>query len=489
MPIGFSSRAARLALLALLLLGLLPFAALCAYNEPYSDDFINAWRTLAHGPMSVQRELYQQWTGRFFSTFLITALNPLTWGWLRGVRWAAAGIELALAAGLYAAIRQVWPGRLRRGSAAVASLTALLLYVQLLPDVYSAFYWFTAAAVYTLGLVCFTLVLVASAAGLRQPQGRRRGWAVVAGVAAVATAGTNEVQLLLLLATLAALLWVSWLRGAPATRRWWLMLLGVTLVAGAVAVAAPGNFVRLVDKGSGLEPLPHKLLMALPRTGRGLLTLLIQPRLLAALVLVYWWLQPLARRWGNPFGQRVPLRQSLPCLVAGLGLAQLVSYVGLGGSLDRLANVLIYALLLGWGAALLAAAPVHPPLPAPPTPRWRRALPWAGLLVLCATGPTARAWQEWCYSAGPYSRQMAQRYALIEAARRAGTRRLVVPPIMHVRPYHVLLSGQDLAAWPGYYANAETAVYFGLSELVVDEPLLPQAHHDFGGSWRAPAER
>ncbi|RAK68020.1 hypothetical protein DLM85_08230 [Hymenobacter edaphi] len=476
----------------MLLLGLLPFVALCAYAEPYSDDFLNAWRTWTYGPAGVQRELYQQWTGRFFSTVLITVANPLTWGWQAGVRWAAAGLLLALAAVQYAGVRQLWPDHRRRTPAAVASLAALLLYLQLMPDVYSAFYWYTAAAVYTVGQLGFLLVLLTSLAGLRQPPGQRRGWAVAAGAAAVATAGANEVQLLLLLATLAGLLVLSGRRAAPATRRWWAGLLVITLLAGVVAVAAPGNFTRLVDKGSGLEPLPHKLLMALPRTGRGVLLLLAQPRLLAGLGLVYLLLAPLVRGRGNPFGHRIPLRQSLPLLLAGLGLAQLVSFIGLGGSLARIDNVLIYALLLGWSAALLAAAEQQPAtssqLPAP-GPGWRRRLAWAGLLVLCATGPTARAWQEWLYSARPYARQMQQRYALLEAARRAGRRQLTVPPIVHVRPYHVLLTGQDLAVWPGYFANAETAVYFGLTELVADERLLPQAHHDFGGQWRAPAER
>jgi hypothetical protein len=78
-----------------LVLALAPFLLLTAFNQPFFDDFRNAYWTRAHGFWGVQGWLYHTWTGRFTSTVFMTVLNPVTYGWLGGVKVAAAVLFVA----------------------------------------------------------------------------------------------------------------------------------------------------------------------------------------------------------------------------------------------------------------------------------------------------------------------------------------------------------------------------------------------------------
>ena len=79
-----------------LLLALAPFLGLTAFTQPFFDDFRNAYWAREHGIWGVQSWLFQTWTGRFTSTFFMAALNPVTYGWLNGVKVVAAGFFVAL---------------------------------------------------------------------------------------------------------------------------------------------------------------------------------------------------------------------------------------------------------------------------------------------------------------------------------------------------------------------------------------------------------
>lgn len=78
-----------------LLLELAPFVLLMAFNQPFFDDFRLAQWTQTYGFWGMQKWYYLYQTGRFASTVFMTALNPLTYGWLAGVK-VAVFIEFIL---------------------------------------------------------------------------------------------------------------------------------------------------------------------------------------------------------------------------------------------------------------------------------------------------------------------------------------------------------------------------------------------------------
>ena len=79
-----------------IVLALAPFLLLTAFNQPFFDDFRNGYWMREHGTWGVQLWLFRTWTGRFTTTFIMTVLNPVAYGWLGGVKVAAATLLLGL---------------------------------------------------------------------------------------------------------------------------------------------------------------------------------------------------------------------------------------------------------------------------------------------------------------------------------------------------------------------------------------------------------
>ena len=96
-----------------LVLALAPFLLLCAFDQPFFDDFRNGTWMREHGTWGVQLWLFRTWTGRFTTTFIMTVLNPVAYGWLDGVKLVTAGLfvaQWASLAHLLRALRRLPPG-------------------------------------------------------------------------------------------------------------------------------------------------------------------------------------------------------------------------------------------------------------------------------------------------------------------------------------------------------------------------------------------
>ena len=70
----------------LLLTALLPFGLLSFFNHPFMDDYYNAANARRLGLWAAQQDLYLQWSGRYFSSLLVTAANPMHRDWYNGLR-------------------------------------------------------------------------------------------------------------------------------------------------------------------------------------------------------------------------------------------------------------------------------------------------------------------------------------------------------------------------------------------------------------------
>ena len=421
----------------LVLLAGLPFLLLTAFNQPFFDDFRNAYWVREHGLLGVQVAHYLTWTGRYGSTFVLTVLNPVTYDWLAGVKVVAAasllGLWLSLA-GLLRTLARVAAGqRVRRGAVRWAALGLLALFGNATPAPFSFLYWFAGLVVYQLPLIALlNFSTLALQAGWGGAAGRRgRAWA--AGACLLVAVGSNEltlVQAAVVLAMLAATL--------PPARRSLLFGWGaVAALAAVVALAAPGNWGRV----TAMDPhLPHRWLLLGPRIVSSALHFLIDPLIGSSLLL--------ALLAGAGAGQRgraaagVPLalsrRQWWGVLLAvgalnGSGFVLFRLLIGtspLPRALNELVLVaVVSAALLGWlaGQRLVMSA------------RQQAVFQFVlvvGLLAFLALGNVVPAWQELLTSAPAYDRQLRTRYALLRAAHRAG--RPATLPLLRLRHARVL---------------------------------------------------
>jgi hypothetical protein len=155
--------------------------------------------------------------------------------------------------GLWLALRCVTSQRLTKAESLWLAAGLTLTYVCLVPDKYATLYSYTDWAVYQLPAVVLLLVPVAIDQMQRATaRYQRRFWGVGAVLGTVWAAGSNEMTIALLGWLLLVGLGVSLYRNQRYCARIWLGLLLVLLMAGSIAVGAPGNYERM--KTYGPEP-------------------------------------------------------------------------------------------------------------------------------------------------------------------------------------------------------------------------------------------
>jgi len=462
-------------------LGLLPWVALAWFNQPFWDDFGHATQARQYGVWGAQHYLYAHWTGRYFSSLLLTAANPLTYGWPAGLRLvplaALGGLGLVLAGALRALGGPAVGGR--RALAGSAALLLALLYT--LPSPYSAVYWFASAAIYQVGTALLVLLPLAGWRAQRAAgRGARSGWYGLAALCAAALAGTNELTLLLAGWLLACLAGLGYRRAGWAGARPWLGLLAVVAAGGSVLLAAPGNAVRLAQDAPAVPPA---LWQVVARAGAQTLLFLTEPRQLTALLVLPVLLAPLAyRARRHPAAPHLPLGWGLAVVGGGLELSMLVlSWVAWGYPATRILNLLWAWTLLGGLLAGWLALPAGPATRQPQRLRALRPLLLAYAALLLLGGPSRAAWRELLENAPAWRRQQLARQATLAAAAPAGHRQMRLAPVRGIRPQGILILGETLDSAARARPNQAAAAYYGLDSVrLASPPGLPvsdvQAH-------------
>ncbi|UOQ99274.1 hypothetical protein MUN81_07185 [Hymenobacter sp. 5317J-9] len=420
-----------------LVLALAPFVALMAFNHPFFDDFRTAYWTHEHGAWGMQRWFYLTWSGRFTSTFFMTVLNPVTYGWLEGVRPAVFlifGLQWASIAFL---LRTVFHTVLRAsftwGTAHWTTALLLAVFCNATAAPFSFLYWFCGVVVYQLtllSLLTFAALALRAGWGPAPAQWRSAGWACVPLVLAVAG---NELTMLQAVPVLALL---GYALPRAARPKWWLWL-AVAGATAAAAVLAPGNWLRVAATAPPTDPLhAYRWLVLGPRTAYTMALFLLQPlnalSLLAAVAAGLW----LGLRSGaSALSQRVaawPRRHWWALLLAFGALhtagVLLFRLVLVGPPLHRARNEMLLLLLVT--ALALAWLVAQHPAVAQRARRLRRYAPALGLLAgLFVVGNVPVAWRELATAAAPFDAQMQTRYTLLRQAARAGQPTVTLPPL------------------------------------------------------------
>lgn len=453
----------------LLLLELAPFWALSWFTQPFYDDYMEAVRVREHGLLGAQVDLYQQMTGRFTTSWLLTAANPLTYNWVGGIKLAPAiGLGL-LTALLYWGLRllaQALPRQWALGGA----LAALLLYLCVMADPYEGIYWFTGGVVYQTGNLALGVVLLASAQSRRSAhQGR---WWGVAALATVAAASSNEIALSQLFLGLLLLTGASLLdKNAPIRSRWWLSLGALGAVVAAISLGAPGNIHRM----SALAPSTRfQLWFSIWHTLLAVVELITRPGVLLALATILAGSAAMVRsnylRNSLQRGQVHPAAAGLLwLLLLGSGIFPFWWLWG-GTAPVRAENAIIFG-ALGSLPLLVQGSANWYVARGGPRPAWAGQGLVAAAAVLLLLGLRTRpyaAWQQLLGNARPYEQQMAARAARLTQAQRQPTGLVRLPPVRLPKPRAIFMHSADLDTLPQTELNRVTAAYFDVGAIVLD---------------------
>ncbi|MBF9142190.1 hypothetical protein [Hymenobacter properus] len=475
-----------------LLLALAPFLLLTAFNQPFFDDFRDAYWTRQHGMLGVQSWLYLTWTGRYTSTVFMTWLNPVTYGWLSGVKPITAALFVAQWLSIAHLVRALFHTALRVACSWAAAFwgAALLLalFCNAAPAPFSFLYWFCGAVAYQLpliGLLNFTALALRVGWGQPAYPWRTAAWACAWLVLALVG---NELTLVQALPVLAVL---GYLLPASARPKLWLWL-AVGGAAALAAVVAPGNWARVVAMAPPSDPLhAYRWLVLGPRAAYSLALFLIKPQILLSLLAAAGTGAWLGHQHLPTGGRLISVSRRLWWgLLAAFGALQfagfvLFRYIIVGPPLMRAQNEILLVMLiatafLAWLVAQQAAIPVMGRfrwLPA----GWVPALLLTGLFL---TGHVPEAWRELLTAAPSFDAQMQARYAVLRAAHRRGQPSVTLPPLR--LPYgRVLIPLSqfshdiefDIDLTPGCEGNINGVMerYFEVPDVCCDPHAAPIA--------------
>lgn len=461
-----------------LAMALLPFFALSLSNFPFWDDYWMADLARRVGVWQAQHIHYMTWGGRYSLVFILTVLNPLTYGWVAGFRLVPllmlGGTLLAAQAGLHELTARQLSGRASLCWAAVA----LLLHLALMPSIYPSFYWFVGSTVYQLPIILMLVVLTAALRALRaQRLGARSAWYAVALLGTACVVGLQELAVLLMGWTLLLLLLVSLQTGRRQAAGCWGGLLLCAVIGGVVSILAPGNFIR-AESGSALAHHMH-VGQILASATEHLLSFFAQPNQILMLLLTPVLFGRLLLRMSarRPLGFQLPFYVGVLFLVGGVAICHLFfAIISVEDLPHRTANFVWAWLFFGWILVLWAAIPLRAPH------ELRHALatihkPVIALVVLLLmTGIQRRAWVEWVRNAPLWRAQHTQRFEQMRAAARLGQRVAVVDGFSGFTPRHVAIIGEPLVSQEHSASernnNHITAKWFGLDSVVVRAPTM-----------------
>ena len=419
-----------------LLLALAPFLLLTAFNQPFFDDFRNGYWMREHGTWGVQLWLFQTWTGRFITTFIMTVLNPVAYGWLGGVKVVAATAFVAQWASLAYFLRTLLHTALKAAcswsQAFWATGLLLVLFCNAAPVPFSFLYWFCGIVAYQLpliGLLTFTALALRAGWGPVRARWRNAGLACFPLVLALTGNELTLVQAMPLLALLGFAL--------PTTARPKLTLwLIIGAVAVGIAATAPGNWVRVATMAPPSDPYyNYRWLVLVPRAVYSMVLFLLKPMVslstLAAATIGLW----VGNQTRAPNHSPLARSQWMAVLLAFSSLNfigfLLFRYLIVGAPLMRAQNEILLVLLLSTGALGWLAGQQLTDAASSKATRLRQLqlLPLLVLGGLFGAGHVPEAWRELVTSAAPFDAQMQARFAALRAAQRAGTPQLTLPPL------------------------------------------------------------
>ena len=240
-PRGRTRHESHAVALTALLLAIIPFVLLSLFNHPHNDDYVYAARAQALGFLRANVWWYNFWSGRYTTTAILS-INPLVFGSFLLYRFVAATIIGLLFCSLFLFIREVAPQALGTRARLILALTFLALYLYQMPAIAEGIYWMAGSVNYQLGCILL-LGLTALLVHLeRQPRPRtcQRALAIVL---AVATAGTNELAMLLLVELSVVMLSVDLMENRRLDA-WKVLVVLVSVLASAAVVLAPGTQAR-----------------------------------------------------------------------------------------------------------------------------------------------------------------------------------------------------------------------------------------------------
>lgn len=234
---------------------IIPFVFISYFNNPSSDDYCFATQVKELGYWAAQKATYNGWTGRYFSTAILS-LNIVEEKNIIWYKIFPVLLIFSMLISVFFFVREVFKSK-SVGFNLEITLLIFLLYLTQMPIISEGLYWWAGAITYQLANI-FTFVLLRSIIIVLR---KKSVWNVIFGsLVGFFIAGLNETSMFLLNVLLILILISNYYTKKKLNIQVFIIFT-VLLISSIIVVIAPGNNVR-----GGFFPNQHKFFFSLVLT-------------------------------------------------------------------------------------------------------------------------------------------------------------------------------------------------------------------------------
>lgn len=220
------------------ILTILPFIILSFFNHPTSDDFYFFNKSRDLGFWNAQVSWYNEWTGRYFSTAVLSLYPLLTKSFFL-YKIIPVVLLLSLLGSIYY-LSSILFSNLKKGNFIVLTLCLVTLYLLQMPLVSQGFYWLAGSISYQLGnilsilLFCFIIQLIKT---------NKRIYMILSILFTVFVVGSNETGMILIDFLLGIIFFYNLYQNKKINYSLLIVLIFAAIFS-MIVFKSPGNVVR-----------------------------------------------------------------------------------------------------------------------------------------------------------------------------------------------------------------------------------------------------
>jgi len=332
-----------------LFLTIIPFIILSFYVHPCWDDFEYSEIAYRNGFFHSQYIWYETWSGRYFSTAVLSSINPLLFRSIPGYKIITTIFILLFIVSVYYLVSEIASENINIKKKLICTLSFCYLFVYGLPASDLALFWLASTVIYQFANI---MMIVLTALFIRfiknRNEGVSKGLMISICLLIFAIEGSNEVSML----TTTIFFAVVFTGNLILTRKFdkYLFIFAVAAVISFLLVyLAPGNDYRLTT-----SPDSHQLFFSLKNSAIDLIKFIIYriynlPLLIFTVLFISFYYKLISVKKHGDIKVIINPLHSVVLYLIILFSGIFVSYWSLGTSTPyRTLNVIYFIFLLGW---------------------------------------------------------------------------------------------------------------------------------------------
>lgn len=336
-------------ILLFLIFTILPFILLSLYVHPCWDDFEYSEIAYKNGFFHSQYIWYVTWSGRFFSTALLSSINPLIYRSVFGYKLITLLFILLFIVSVYYLVNEIASDKISIRQKLICTLSFCYLFIFGLPASELALFWLASTVIYQLANIMMIFLAALFIRFLHKNKDDiSKGLMTAVCLLIFAIEGSNEVSMLTTTIFFTAVFAGNYLL-TKKFDKYLFVFASAAVISFLLVYLAPGNDFRL-----STSPDSHKLFFSLKNSSIDLFKFILYriyniPLLVFTVLFISFYYKLLSGKKTHEVKLNINPVYSVILFLLILFSGIFVSYWSLGTATPyRTLNVIYFIFLLGW---------------------------------------------------------------------------------------------------------------------------------------------